>query len=281
MKKLLTLILALCVTFCGAISLTSCGEEHSDDNRAVLKVGMECAYQPYNWTQLDDSNGAVKISGKTGQYANGYDVKIAKIIADALNMRLEIYAYEFNSLVPAVESGALDLIIAGMSPTADRKLVIDFTNPYYESNLVVVVRKDGKYANATSIADLSGATIAAQVGTFHDDVVEQIASVTHRTLEDFPTMLTALLSKNIDGYIAEEPGAIADCNAKSELKYIGLVNNQTGFTVEDTTNVTLAVGIKKGSELLSTINDVIDGITVAQRTELMNEAISLAGSLGL
>ena len=140
MKKLLTLILALCLTFCSASALTSCGEETSVDDRPILKVGMECGYQPFNWTQFDNSNGAVAIQGKSGQYANGYDVKIAQKIANALNMQLHIYSYEWDNLVPAVESGALDLIIAGMSPTAEREEEVDFTECYYNSNLVIIYK---------------------------------------------------------------------------------------------------------------------------------------------
>ena len=237
MKKLLILFFTLCIALCSIISLASCDKKETE--KAVLKVGMECAYQPYNWTQQDDSNDAVPISGKEGQFANGYDVKIAKLIAEELNMELEIYAYEWDNLIPAVESSALDLIIAGMSPTDERKLAIDFTDAYYESNLVVVVRKDSVYANATSLEDLSGARIVAQTATFHDAVVDQIPNVVHVTaMEDFPTMITALASKTIDGYVAEEPGAIADCNAKSEFTYIPLKNNENGFVIEDLSNVT-------------------------------------------
>lgn len=284
MKKLLTLILTVCLAIGSTVAFVSCGnnESASTDTRQVLKVGMECGYQPFNWTQLDTSNGAVPIYGKKNQYANGYDVKIAQKIADALDMRLEIHAYDWESLVPAVESGALDLIIAGMSPTAERAEKIDFSHAYYESNLVVVVRKDGAYANAASISDFAGAKIVAQSGTFHDTVIDQIEGVNHQTpMEDFPTMLTALNSKAVDGYIAEEPGAIADCNGNSAFKYIALVNNQNGFTVEDLTNVTLAIGVKKGSALMETINQTIDGITVAERQTIMNEAITQAGALGL
>lgn len=283
MKKLLTLLLTVCLTFGSMIAVTSCGStSESTDNRPVLKVGMECAYQPYNWTQIDKSNGAVAIYGKNNQFANGYDVKIAQKIADALDMRLEIHAYDWESLVPAVESGALDLIIAGMSPTAERAEVIDFTTPYYESNLVVVVRKDGAYASADSVAKLAGAKIVAQAGTFHDTVIDQISNVNHVTpMEDFPTMITALNSKSIDGYIAEEPGAIADCNGNSNFTYVKLVNNENGFTVEDLTNVTLAVGIKKGSALLEQINACIASISLEERQTLMNEAITQAQSLGL
>ncbi len=111
----------------------------------VLRVGMECAYEPYNWTVIgsDASYGAVPISGegKDGMYANGYDVQVAKYVAHKLGMKLEIYQLEWNSLTPAVQSGAIDAICAGMSPTADRAKEVDFTNTYYESNLVIVIRK--------------------------------------------------------------------------------------------------------------------------------------------
>ena len=107
----------------------------------VLTVGMECAYAPYNWTQMDDSNGAVPISNVPGSYANGYDVQIAQYIANRLGLKLEIYAMEWDSLIPAVNSGAIDAIVAGMSPTAERSEQLDFTDTYYESNLVVIIRK--------------------------------------------------------------------------------------------------------------------------------------------
>lgn len=108
-----------------------------------LRVAMECAYEPFNWTQKTDANGAVKISsaGSAGLYANGYDVQIAKYVANALNLELEIYAESWSSLVAGVMSGTYDAIIAGMSPTADRKESIDFTDVYYRSNLVIIYRK--------------------------------------------------------------------------------------------------------------------------------------------
>ena len=110
----------------------------------TLKIGMECAYEPYNWTDTDGSSfGAVPISseGQQGLYANGYDVQIAQYVVNRLGLKLEIYAMEWDSLIPAVNSGAIDAIVAGMSPTAERAQEIDFTDTYYESNLVVIIRK--------------------------------------------------------------------------------------------------------------------------------------------
>ena len=155
----------------------STGDNVTEDSETakVLKVGMECAYAPFNFTQTDNANGAVPIYNSNKKqiagYANGYDVMIAAKIAQALNKELCIVKLEWEALIPAVKVGTIDMIIAGMSPTAERKKSIDFSDAYYNSQLVVVVRKDGAYANATSLADLKGAKITAQSGTFHLDAL--------------------------------------------------------------------------------------------------------------
>ncbi len=124
----------------GALALTS---DKTDTSNGTLKIAMECAYKPFNWTQTTDANGAVAISGKAGMYANGYDVQIAKYIAAELGMALEVYSYEWDSLIPAVQSGAVDGIIAGMSPTEEREQEVDFTDCYYNSNLVIIYKTQG------------------------------------------------------------------------------------------------------------------------------------------
>ncbi len=127
-----------------ALALSS---ETPENPTGTLKIAMECAYEPYNWTDLNTpSLGAVPIYGedgkvKAGQYANGYDVQIAKYVADKLGMKLEVYSYGWDSLIPAVQSGAVDAIVAGMSPTPDREEQVDFTDMYYTSNLVVIYKK--------------------------------------------------------------------------------------------------------------------------------------------
>ena len=124
----------------GALALAS---SNTDTSNGTLKIAMECAYKPFNWTQTTDVNGAVAIAGKDGLYANGYDVQVAKYIAAELGMALEVYSYEWDSLIPAVQSGAVDGIIAGMSPTAEREEEVDFTDCYYNSNLVIIYKTQG------------------------------------------------------------------------------------------------------------------------------------------
>ena len=279
MKKFfraLLLTLFASVIALSAFSFAACGSQKDDDK---IYVGMECGYIPFNYTQSEDANGAVKISNAPG-YANGYDVMIAKAIAEELGKELVIMKYEFNSLINAVQAGTLDFIIAGMSPTAERRESIDFSDAYYESNLVVVVREDGEYADATSLADFSGATLVAQMGTFHDKALKEQAAdfgITRGTpMDTFPMMTMALSTGAIDGYIAEQPGAIADCASVDGLKYIPLVNNDTGFQNISPEDVQIAVGVKKGSDVTGQINAALAKISAAERDEMMENAIRLA-----
>ena len=190
-------------------------ELNNDTNNGTFKVGMECAYAPYNWTQADGSNGAVPISNVSGSYANGYDVQIARQVANALHMKLEIYQYEWEALLPGVQSGAIDGIVAGMSPTDARKQAIDFSAVYYSSNLVIVTRKDNKLIECHNLQEIdqAGFKIAAQPGTFHLEALQaQTKNVTIvDNLEDFVDMQIALEAGSIDGYVAEEPTALVFC----------------------------------------------------------------------
>ena len=247
----------------------SCLPVHAEGTNGTLKVGMECGYAPFNWMQPNETEFTAPVQG--GGYADGYDVQIARQIADALNMDLLIVKTEWDGLAMAVQSGAIDAIIAGMSPTAQRRMTLDFTDHYYQSELVVVVRKDGAYANATKLADLSGAHIVAQLNTFHDTVVDQIPGVWHgMPMETFPAMIVALQAGAVDGYVAERPGAVADVTANPDLTFVAFEAGQGFVASEDDTAV--AVGLKIGSPLLAQINEVLAGIDQATREQLMLEA---------
>lgn len=196
MKKLLCVLLAA-LMIAGCLTLTACSSNEPANNTEgdnadvensgesnVLRVGMECNYAPYNWAQMEEGENTVKFANG---YAGGYDVQIAKRVADTLGMELEIVQLKWEGLIPALNSGKVDAVIAGMSPTAERKESVDFSDPYYESELVIVVRKDGPYVNATSLADFAGAKITGQLNTFHYTVIDQIEGVNKQTaMENFP-----------------------------------------------------------------------------------------------
>lgn len=282
MKKVITTIVSVMLVsllLVGAVFCFTGCQNKKDDSK--LYVGMECGYAPFNYTQTDASNGAVKISNADG-YANGYDVMIAKKIAEALGKELVIVKYKFEALIPAVNAKSLDMIIAGMSPTAERKEAIDFSDAYYTSQLVIVVRKaeyKGKYANATKLADFKGAEIAAQIGTFHNDALQAQASqygiLPQTPMSDFPALINALKTGTIDGYVAEEPGAKADCAANEELTYIPLKNNDTGFSASPE-DVQIAIGLIKNSSIKDQINAALKKISAEERVKMMGDATFFA-----
>jgi len=276
MKKIISVLLAMVVM----AGFAGCGNKQTADtaqNSDVLRVGMECNYAPYNWSQADNSNGAIAIKNVDNMYTNGYDVQVAQKIADALGKKLEIYSYEWDSLIPGVQSGKLDMIIAGMSPTAERKEKIDFSNNYYTSNLVIVTKKDA-LSDVKTIADLDGKKIAAQSGTFHLDALSSQTKAQVSELADFSTMFIALGAGTIDGYVAEEPTAMAVIEDPA-YGYVALKNNDTGFKVADD-DVSIAVGVKKGSELKDKINSALEGFDETAQKELMSEMVKIAPADG-
>lgn len=246
--------------------LTGCGTKKDD---GTFKVGMECGYAPFNWTQKDDSNGGVKIDGSQ-EYAGGYDVEIAKKIAEGLGKKLVVVKTDWDGLVPALQSGKIDAIIAGMSPTAKRKEQIDFSVNYYKSDLVMVVKKGGAYEKATSIKDFKGAKITAQLNTFHYTVIDQIEGVVKQdAMNDFPAMRVALESGIIDGYVSERPEGVSAEAANANFK---MVEFTEGFETSEE-DTAIAVGLKKGNASTGKINEILSGISEEQQKSIMDAAI--------
>ena len=275
MKKRISLLLvivmslAMMLSGCSSSSKASSG---SDAEGGEFRVGMDGGYAPFNWTQSDDSNGAVKIDGND-EYAGGYDVQIAQKIADGLGKKLVIVKTEWDGLVPAVQSGKIDAIIAGMSPTAERKKTIDFTDVYYTSDLVMVVKKGGDYENATKLSDFKGATITGQLNTFHYTVIDQIDGVNKDTaMDNFPAMRVALESGKIDGYVSERPEGVSATAANDNFAMVEFEEGE-GFETSDE-DTAIAVGLAKDSELKDKINEILKGISEDERLKLMDEAIA-------
>ena len=235
----------------------------------TFKVGMECNYAPFNWTQTEASEFAVPIAA--GGFADGYDVQVARKVAEGLGMELEIVKTEWDGLPVALTSGKIDAIIAGMSPTEERMVTIDFTDPYYVSDLVIVVMKDGPYAGAKSLADFTGARITGQLNTLHYDIIDEIPGVQKQTaLESFTAMIVALAAGRIDGYISERPGAISAMMSNPEFSYVAFEEGQ-GF---NSPPILVSVGLQKGSPMKDQINAILADIDEAARARMMEDAIA-------
>jgi len=243
----------------------------------VLTVAMECAYSPYNWTQTDDSNGAVAIKGATGEYANGYDVMMAKKLCEANSWKLEIVRLDWNSLVPAVQTGQVDAAIDGQSMTADRMKQVDFAGPYLYASIVCVTLKDSKFASAKGLKDLSGGTCTSQLGTiWYDSCLPQITGATVQTAsDDAPSMLMALESKTVDFVCTDIPTAKGAIAVYPDMQILNFENSGDDFKVDEG-DINLGISVKKGNTTLKDAMDkVLKTMTKDDFDKLLNQAIAI------
>ena len=265
------------------LGLTACsgGEESSTAAKSgledgVLTVAMECAYAPYNWTQADDSNGAVPIKD-SNNYANGYDVIIAKKLAEELGVELEIVKSDWDSLIPAVQSGTVDCVIAGQSITADRMQQVDFTEPYFFATIVTLTKSDSQYASAASVADLSGAIATSQMNTiWYNNCLPQIPDANILPAQaDAPAMLVALNSGTCDIVVTDKPTGLAACVAYPDFTMLDFTGTEGEFEVSDE-DINIGISLKKGNtELKEKLDSVLSTMTEEDFTELMDQAISV------
>ena len=269
MKKIISVLLILLV-------LIGCSNNDTNvvDDANVLVVGMECASEPFNWTDVDEpSFGSVTIAkGEgVGEYCNGLDVQVAKYVAKQLGKELQVYALEWDSLLPALDSGAIDCVIGNMSPREDRKVNYDFTSSYYDVNYVVLIKKDSSLVNATSIEDLKGANIAVQTD-LHEDLAKQIEDVKYSFYDNFDMEATAVKSGVVDGAIMDGPAAITYTFKDDEFTYIDLKNNSNGFAVSEA-DYANAAAFKKGNPLKDEVEAIIGSISMDTYSALMEEIL--------
>ena len=286
LRTFTALLLAAIMLF----ALTACGSQAADDSSSdqqqeqqdtttnesnEFRVGMECAYAPNNWQESEATDSNVPVENVAGTYAEGYDVQIAKAIADGLGKELVIVKLSWDGLIDALNQGQIDAIIAGMMDTAERRESINFSEPYRETTYGLMVLADSPYLNATSIQDFSGAAVLGQQGTALDDVIDQIEGVDKKSYPDFTDLLNALKSGAIDGYVAEEPTALEVCGKDDTLTYLPFVNNDTGFTATDA-ETGIAVAFQTGSSMVATVNDILATIPTETRQALMAQMVSLS-----
>ncbi len=277
MKKVLLMAIAMLST----LAIMACQESNQETNdtqteRETLIVGMEAAYAPFNWTvsENDRFEDAYPLDG-TNNYVDGYDVQVAITIAQELDMDLVIKAVEWDGLIPSlINTEEIDLIIAGMSPTAERAETVNFTSAYYSSTHVVVLKSDSTYANASSINDFEGASMVGQLSTIYDDVIEQMSGAIHEDpLSDVPTIITAINNDIYDGTVLELPVAMAVIETNPNLTYIEF-SEGNGFNVSfEDKDVSIALR-QTDTDLLEQINNILASISNEQRENMMADAIN-------
>ena len=274
---LLTAAMAISLTACGGsgdtasagastgetASVTEAGATTTASGKEVLRVAMSADYAPFDWLQEDDSNGAVMTSN--GSYMNGYDVLVAKYIAEKLDMDLEITQIDWDGLILSIQSGKVDCAIAGMSITSERSQSVDFSDPYYNANIVAVVAADGPYADVVNVTDFEGATLTSTLNTVWYDVLDQIT--------DYATKDAAVHAGKIDGFTCDMPSAKSILVSNPDLKIIDFEGG-TGFEVSNE-ETDLGIPCQKGNtELVDKINEVLAGLSKEDRDAMMDQAVA-------
>ncbi len=274
MKRIVCLVLALMMV---ALSLAACGSKAKTGvEDGVLTVGMECAYAPYNWAQTDDSNGAVPIANVPGAYANGYDVMMAKKICEAYGWQLEVKKLDWDSLVPAVQTGEIDCAIAGQSMTAEREEIVDFAGPYIYASIVCLVQKDSALANAKGISELTG-TCTSQRGTiWYDTCLPQIKGATIQSAaDDAGAMLLAVSSGTCDFVCTDMPTAQGAVVTYPNLTILDFSGSSDDFEVSDE-EVNIGISVREGNKtLLEAMNKVLDPMNANDFNNLMAQAVAI------
>lgn len=279
MKRLLGVLMAILML----VTLSACGGDSSAKSGVedgVLTIAMECAYAPYNWTQTDDSNGAVPIKG-TNDYANGYDVMIAKRICEANGWELEVVRSDWDSLVPSVQTGVIDAVIAGQSMTKERSQQVDFAGPYYYASFAILVKEDSPLANATSIMDFAGYKGSAQSATiWYSECLPQMEGALIQTAaESAPAMIMGVETGVFDFVVTDMPTATGAAIAYNDLKVLDFSGTDGDFKFseeEREENVNIGISVRKGNTVLKeAIDSYLDTLTVDDFNTIMDEAIKV------
>ena len=243
----------------------------------ILTIAMECAYAPYNWTQGDDSNGAVPIKDSNGEYANGYDVMMAKKICEANGWQLEVIKADWDSLVPGVQSRTYDAVIAGQSMTPERSEQVDFAGPYLYATIVCLTRADSSFASAKGINDLAGGSCTSQSATiWYDTMLPQIPDAKIQpAAESAPAMLMALETGTVDFVCTDMPTALGAVQAYPDMVLLDFAGSGNDFAAEDG-DINIGVSVYKGNTvLLDAINSVLSPMTADDFNAMMADAIKV------
>jgi len=233
MKKVLALLMAMAML---VACFAGCGTAKSDLNTVVegtLTMGTNATFPPYEFT---DDNGDIV----------GIDAEIAAAVAEKLGLKLVIKDMEFDSLIPAVKGGSIDIALAGMTVTEERKNSVDFSDTYAQGVQVVIVPEGSKIA---SIDDLEGKKIGVQTGTTGDIYcTDDFGQENVKQYNNGALAIAGLKNKQVDCVVIDNEPAKAFVEANTGLKIL-----DTEYAVEDYA----AAVSKENAELTEAINKAL------------------------
>lgn len=263
-------------------SESSAAESGGETTGGVLRVGMECAYAPFNWTQespeVPNGDTAVPIYG-SNYYAYGYDVMMAQKLADALGMELEIHKVEWDTIGLAMDSGEYDCIIAGMGRTPEREAAYAFTEPYYYRDNCLTVKKGSGLEDITSLADLAGknVTVTTQTGTgwisLQEQIPDRVEGANYATTAE---CFMAVANGVADVALIDVPTAQSALLSNPDLVMITFEEGKGFVDDNGMTNVCIATRLDD-TELRDKLQGAMDEMNwdKAQMDEMMSLAIDI------
>lgn len=281
-RKAKTLILGIVLAFCGCAG-SSCSANAADVMPERLVVGTSCDFQPFDWSTNVASEFTAPIENHYGTYADGYDIAIAKEIGKYLDMEVVVIQIPFEALIPDLATGAMNMMMAGISETEERGQVISFSDEYYRSELVLVVEKevaewfDGPLSEDEFAALVDGWTLISQVGTATDDISEYFetayGAIHGPALPTFGACALDISAPNgADAMVAERPVAESLVETYTNL---GIIRIDQSILGEEGSQMGVSIGIRKGMDTFKEkLNEALATISQERRDSLMEGCLA-------
>lgn len=280
-----------------ALALTACVNSNAEVNNDTLVIGMECNYQPFNWTTFTETEYTLPISGTNGEYADGYDVAVAKYLSEATGKEVVIQRLVWDNLIPSLNSGTINMILAGMTDTPERRQSIDFTDPYLSSDLAFLIKTadlntyfpDNSAENPATYEELlaafSNQILVCQANVVGDDFIDTYfssvdSSILHNTAATSYPLASQQVSQGIAFAMpAELPVVEAMTNISDNLSVLYV--DDSFLQGEDQNGMKVSIGVKKGNqELIDELNEALSKLSDTTREEMMGAAATRSASVG-
>ncbi|WP_326717600.1 ABC transporter substrate-binding protein/permease [Vagococcus jeotgali] len=224
------------------------------EDKGVLTVGLSADYAPYEFHATVDGKDTIV----------GTDIELAQKIADDMGVKLKIEEYGFDALIGALQTGKIDIIISGMSPTPERLKEVAFSKPYMDVEQKIIIRKSDKdiYNNSEAF---KGVKVGAQVQSTQEELANDQLKAKTVSLQRLPDIMLQLQQNKIDGAVIESPVGEAYLSQDDTLMFA------EGLELEDTQKQN-AVAIQKGAPVfLDKINHSIDEVVADNLMEEYKE----------
>ncbi len=229
MKKVLFLVMAILAAASMMVAGCGGGGDKAANDKKVLRVGTEPTFAPFEF-QKEGSKSY-----------DGFDMDLARAIGKQMGCEVEIVSMGFDALIPALNSGNIDMVAAGMSINEERKNAVTFSDPYYTSGLIILVNKDNN--DVKSIKDLEGKRIACQIGTTGEKTARSVASAKVTAFNTNDEAVMELKNKGVDAIINDSPVV---------GYYLAQGGNKTMKTVGDVMEAEqYGLAVKKGNDKLA------------------------------